>query len=243
MSEPELVPVDPVQEPTGAPESVTEPEPVPEPSEEPTVPENGGEEEDDEQGARPVAVEMRTPEEIQKSIESWERAKGTHFKNLEKRDEVRFNDTVECPLCEGLGRMWPVLPEPEQSARRDFIMGALGGEPEAEYRAHPTEVMCEQCDGWGRVYTGSKVANQDLLPCPACQGMGHRPAIGTALAGTPFTPTAAPTGGPDDGLPYTTVAVAEQFRIGNDAWGRPPGNPHYAVPRVNTNAQPAYAGS
>ena len=138
--------------------------------------------------------------------------------------------------------MWPVLPEPESTARREFINGALGGAPEADYREHPTESICDSCDGWGQVYTGSKVANQDLLNCPACNGLGHRVKQGAPLptfAGQPPAPAASQ---PGYEIPYSTVPMSEQVRIGKDAWQRDPGHPHYGVPPVSPNAQPAYAG-
>jgi len=227
---------------TGDTERDGEPEATPEPTE----PLEGADDEpgeaDDTQQAPPVAIEHRTAAQIEAAAASWDREKNRHMNELEKRDDVRFGDTVECPLCDGHGRIYPILPEPEQSNRREFITAALGGMPEVEYKPHPTEVLCDQCDGWGKVFTGSHVANQDLLNCPACGGMGHRAKIGAPAVPVQTWQGVVEPGPVPQTMPFSTVPYAEQIKIGNDVWGRPPGDPHYAIPPVSPNAQPAYAG-
>jgi len=235
-------PTEATPEASAAPEGALDAGTPEEPEETPEGPEEPAEDDDDPQQAPPIQQAHRTPEQIEASIASWDREKSRHMRELEKRDDVRFADTVECPLCEGHGRMWPVLPEPESTARREFINGALGGAPEADYREHPTESICDSCDGWGQVYTGSKVANQDLLNCPACNGLGHRVKQGAPLPMFAGQPPATVGSQPGYEIPYSTVPMSEQVRIGKDAWQRDPGHPHYGVPPASPNAQPAYAG-
>lgn len=61
-----------------------------------------------------------------------------------------------CPACEGTGL--------------DFT----GGQGEPEFAESPDRERCPDCDGWGKVRTGSRVPTEDVLPCPTCQGAGHR---------------------------------------------------------------------
>ena len=243
MSEQQPEFVEPAQEPPGAPESVTEPPEAPEPPDEPVEPENGGEEPDDTQEAVPITVEHRSPEQIEAAQASWDRERTRHMNELKKRDEIRYNDTVACPLCDGHGLIYPVLPEPEQTARREFINAALGAAAPKEYRKHPTEARCEVCDGLGQLESGSQVEGQMLLNCTACGATGHR-AYGTPPnMTTSSAPAPAYVTGPTHELAYSTVPMAEQVRIGRDAWQRDPGDPHYGVPPIPTNQTPQFAGT
>lgn len=55
-----------------------------------------------------------------------------------------------CPLCAGAG--------------------VLAIDPPQD----PTATRCDACDGYGRVYTGSRVPDQATRACPICAGRGFR---------------------------------------------------------------------
>lgn len=69
-----------------------------------------------------------------------------------------------CPFCEGWG-----------AATADEILGRLPDAVEALAPFPPSSVFvrCGQCDGWGRVLTGGRLAEAGIQPCPDCDGRGY----------------------------------------------------------------------
>jgi hypothetical protein len=61
----------------------------------------------------------------------------------------------ECPACMGLG------------------FDLTGGSGLPEFQEHEHYIGCDECDGLGKVKTGSKVMGHDLADCPKCQGRGY----------------------------------------------------------------------
>lgn len=158
--------------------------------------------------------------EAEARAKRWDKARDKHMGEARKADEYRYNLSAVCPLCEGHGLMFtPSNPE-EQAQLRAFILALVGGTTAEELKPHPRFHRCDTCDGQGRVYTGSHVDGQDALPCPDCNGQGH------SGGATPGLPTPLPL--PTPATP-TPPPAAEQERIGPDAWGRPPGHPHYGL--------------
>lgn len=201
---------EPGQEPAGEPETVDD-EPVQVPTQEPQEP---GQEPS--QGPEPP----RSPEAIEERAKSWERERDRHMRELNKRDDYRYAISDVCPICEGHGLVTRPQNENEAAMMRAAILSLVGDKTDEELRPHPRFHRCETCDGEGRVYTGSKVPNQAALNCPDCDGQGH---TGGGTQRPPlqiFTPEQPTTPG---------IPPDEQTRIGNDAWGRPPGHPHYGT--------------
>jgi hypothetical protein len=74
-----------------------------------------------------------------------------------KRIDVIFGDNapkLQCPRCEGLGRLW------EDAAAEVTLVQADDAEP------------CAKCDAKGQTATGSKVPGQESKPCGRCGGRG-----------------------------------------------------------------------
>src|SRR5207247_1303529 len=61
----------------------------------------------------------------------------------------------ECPTCNGLA------------------FDLTGGAGEPAFREHEQYKGCDECDGLGKVKTGSQVHGHDLADCPKCQGRGY----------------------------------------------------------------------
>ena len=135
-------------------------------------------------------------------------------------DEYRYNLSSVCPLCEGHGLMFTPSNAEEQAQLRGFILSLVGDTTAEELRPHPRFHRCDTCEGEGKVYTGSRVQGQDALPCPDCNGQGH------SGGATQAAPTVLPVSAPSVSGP---PPQSEQERIGPDAWGRPPGHPHYGL--------------
>ena len=168
------------------------------------------------QGPQPPS----TPEQAEARQASWDRERDRHMRELEKRDDYRYALSNVCPLCEGHGLLYEPQNAAEAAQMRGAILAIVGETTPEELHAHPDYHRCETCDGYGKVYTGSRVGGQEALNCPSCNGMGHTGGRAAAPVAALPTPTpAAPAGVPPE----------EQARIGNDAWGRPPGHPHYGL--------------
>lgn len=65
----------------------------------------------------------------------------------------------DCPTCGGMS----MVPDGHPLIAPD------GG----SYGARQDTVACATCEGLGQLYTGSKVAEHALLPCPTCGGSGY----------------------------------------------------------------------
>ena len=81
--------------------------------------------------------------------------------------------------------------------------------------------MCEECDGWGEVFTGAKAPNKVVGPCGKCNGNGWTIVArdSSATLGTdPIAQLQTVQNGPPGG------------GLGLDSWGRPEGHRHWGVP-------------
>lgn len=167
----------------------------------------------------PRLLPPATEKEAEKRQTAWDKGRAARMDAAEKADGYRYSRSSVCPLCDGHGLMWtPETPE-EQAQMRGFVLALVGEATPEEFHDHPTYHRCETCDGYGKVRTGSRVPSQEALNCPDCNGQGH--------TGGRSNVTALPAP-PPPGVPTEAVPQAEQERIGPDAWGRPPGHPHYA---------------
>jgi hypothetical protein len=128
-------------------EEQAEEEPKPEPEPEPEEPQ--AEAEGEEPQPTPIGAENS------EQVAELEKAQAAYFKRVEKTLSPQPLPPL-CPACQGTGL--------------DFSGGA--GEP--EYKPSPDRERCEDCGGLGKVLSGSLVLNEEVLPCPGCQGTGHR---------------------------------------------------------------------
>lgn len=169
--------------------------------------------------AQPSAASL-TPEQIEARTKSWDRERDRHFRELQKRDDRRYDESDVCPLCEGHGLYFPQLPEPVNSARRQAITEALGGSAEPEYPLDPNAEPCAVCDATGKLRTGSRAPGQETHVCAACSGQGwkQRLVVPTANVPQPSPTLTVMTGG--------AVSNGQQVL---DPWQRPLGHPHFGV--------------
>lgn len=99
------------------------------------------------------------------------RAKTDNRKRLEKLLGIQLEGR-ECPVCEG--------------------NGYVTGEPDpSEQMVHPDNLaMCEYCNGFGHVVTGSRNEAHFTAPCPECAGWGYKTLAAQPQNVTPLTPPA-----------------------------------------------------
>jgi hypothetical protein len=60
----------------------------------------------------------------------------------------------------------------ETLAECDFC-GGMGYAPPQVLRTNDRYKMCDTCNGFGNVLTGSRIETSATAPCPACQGRGY----------------------------------------------------------------------
>lgn len=182
--------------------------------------------EDDETPApEPPPAEGLTEAQAEAIFSSLERENSRHAREVEKRAGVMFPDLAPCPACSvggvAHGFIFPQLPEPQQSIRREAVLVALGGTPEASYVDDDETETCDKCQGHGKTRTGSRAPGQDTRVCPRCNGSGWKAKLVLAPPVSPATwqPSTGANGS------------AAPPQIGPlDAWQRPQGHPHYGVP-------------
>lgn len=109
--------------------------------------------------------------QIEKNSKAMNRAAEAYVKKAIATLGDDLGGLQRCPLCaEGWpGLRFPIMPEPEYLAATRVAIGLEPGDnlPKDNYSR-----VCQTCDGWGRVDTGSKVPAQASATCYDCQGKG-----------------------------------------------------------------------
>lgn len=145
-----------------------------------------------------------TEAEIEKQYKALEREQTRHTANVSKIMGDEAVELIVCPLCEpelgGFLRM-ESLDHPRDEMHEAMI-GVLKKPPQVEYRNAPHAVTCIDCDGLGKVLSGSRVAGQELIVCPICKGSGYRVAGESEARGLGITPASeyVPSGLPHEPL-------------------------------------------
>jgi hypothetical protein len=152
---------------------------VPEPDQDP------GEEEAEaeaNESQEPAEEPEETPEAHGPTQEEWEarftyadRTFSTYAKKVEAKwaedavHLVRFNlDPAAPPGYLDMRNKGRVEDDTKAAA-----LGFLGFDTESGMKEDPYSHVCEVCEGWGLVVTGSKVPNQDTRRCDDCRGVGY----------------------------------------------------------------------
>lgn len=159
--------------------------------------------------------EQATDEDRAKLAKSLDTRFTTYRNSVEKMLGDEVTDWLLCPLCAAgmapgfvnrhdLGRV------PEEVQKN--VTMYLGYARETEYPAARGIQMCEQCDGLGKVSTGSRVAEHMTVTCPTCKGYGYNPPPGFAASAPPQNGEAAHA---------VADALADLDTPERDNWGEP----------------------
>ncbi len=195
-------------------EHVTDPEPEPEEGEE--VDEIG-----DEQARQEAqAEETLSQKEIEAKIKKLEQASERYTKRVAEILGDDLADYFPTPLSEPFLFGFVVRPDlrPIPAEVVDATKLLIGEPVPPPYKQAAGAHTCPDCDGWGSVLTGSKVAGKQTMTCRNCQGRGT---VGDAFNVTPADYQTGAT---------PTVDFAEGHKeplLPEDAWGTPLGHPDY----------------
>jgi hypothetical protein len=185
-----------------------------------------------EQDGGPEAPEAAAPpppteKQIEARMRALEKQAAKHAAAVEKIMGDDFAMLVPSPVDWTPGFIFNVpgmQPMPEQVAALHAILGEA---PPAEYPDDPGREACADCQGSGKLKTGSRVPNEEALSCRFCNGHGWVGEGNMRVAPLQLVPPPQPNNG---GSPEpNTLQVA-------DRWGRPVGHPHYGL-------EPAYVGT
>lgn len=203
-----------LDETTEAPETPEEPETTEEPEEEPEAPET-------------------PPETPETPVESNENAMEALFGAAQKRAKTYMKavpdvlgpaaaDLQLCPLCTDLlpGFVLPPQVKPVVGDQLVAVKLAIGEGVERPLKQDRRAFVCDDCDGEGKVLTGSHVRGQDRLKCESCNGRGW---VG------PRATTAPEAAGASNGYVEDEAGRAVEDKPQLDPWGRMRGDPLYGV--------------
>ena len=140
---------------------------------------------------------------------------GTYKRAVERNLEDELPDWLFCPLCAAgavpgfvnrndLGRV------PDEV--KDNVQMFLGYARENDYPAAHGINVCDGCSGLGKVSTGSRVAEHMTITCPSCKGYGYTPPPGGGVM------LAGPNGTPEQAI---AQALSEVETPERDNWGEP----------------------
>lgn len=200
-TEPAAEVTEPEAEPDGD-EPETEPAPEPPPAE-PEEPE-----------ALAPAAPAPDPGEMEKILKKVDQA-ATTYRN---RVGVLLGDAIlgfnPCPLCSDgiMGHLPPLDSVQPSNELQERLLDVLKTPTAPEYRPAPHARRCGTCDGWGAVLSGSRLAGNERVKCPTCNGNGYQ-GSGVPAPTSNGDGAVAPCEPPADQTPLVT---ADQ-----DIWGSP----------------------
>ena len=148
-----------------------------------------------------------------------------HEKALEKLHGADWDAYGLCPLCIGDGFL---LPHPAGSlpAEQWEAIRALAGQLiPPDYQTAKDVDVCQDCQGWGRVITGSKAEGHETKLCSTCSGNGYTP------KGTQYAPVSIPSA---PSFPGMTAPLNGNENLPKDEWGRPAGHPRFGISPEHT---------
>jgi hypothetical protein len=222
MTEITGTPDEPVEEtPVEAPQEPQEPSPEEAKGEEPVEPaeppEPASEEPSDVQPEAAAQMSEREFERAAKKLDAaakrW-RAQVAEF--VETTGQSLIANETDLDFCPGYVFHPQVRPLDEEQAQ--FARVLLGDPIEPAFVQDLLSHACEDCEGWGRVKTGSKVATQNVIRCHRCNGHGYISTRGYEQE----APIAVNGGGEP-----ANVVLSEQEQSGEDAWGTPRSHPDW----------------
>lgn len=180
---------------------------------------------DDEEDEAEEAEEAPSEPSSLSQVENIDKALGAerkrHAKALAKALGDQWEHFAMCPLCQVDGYAMPYGPGEIEPSQRDAIMTVMGEGGPGHVREHPTKVRCDFCDGWGKLYTGSRDAAYEYDACIKCGSSGT---MDKTVAERPLQAVPAPTVYPWDETPPAPVVSPNV-----DRWGRNMGHPDFGL--------------
>lgn len=165
-------------------------------------------------------------EAFEKSMKRVEGYADRYRKVLAEEMGDEFDALTPCPLCpeHTPGFFFPGQVATMSDEQQIAVRLAIGDAELPSYGQDVHRHVCETCGGWGRVLTGSKRAQQDVLDCLDCAGKGYR-SDQAARAVAQMQPEGEIVSGPWIVPDQPQADAAPE----TDPWGTPPGAPYYGV--------------
>lgn len=171
--------------------------------------------------------------EIEQGFKKLESEATRHAKRVAEIMGEAVTELVPCELCA------PAIPgfrfDVEiRGPQLEAVKAAIGIETSPELRADTYSRVCDGCDGWGRVLSGSHVGREATLVCRGCKSRGWIPIGPEREAELAASPEVVDVGEPNsagESLPEL------------DAWNTPIGHPEYGVsPQYRRLPLPTFEG-
>jgi hypothetical protein len=194
------------------------------PDAEPVEPIEPDEDEAQEEESAPEPPPV-TEATFRKLGESIAKEDARHEKRLREIYGDLWGERDTCPLCLQEGFVIPAEPGQFDPEQRDAVLSVMGEGGPTEAATHQSKVRCEQCDGWGQLYTGSRNEAYKYDACLFCNGSGtvDKSVLASAQA-QPLEPSAV----------YFPPPAPDPASVNRDQWGRPMGHERYGVdPQYN----------
>jgi hypothetical protein len=131
-------------------------------------------------------------------------------------------DLLLCPRCTDLLPGWilPLSIKPVSDEQKIAVKQSIGELVEPSYRQDAHSSTCQDCDGEGKVATGSHVQKWKVAVCKACDGRGWVGPRATSLPPEAPAPAVGPLG------PLDVDGTEQPLQ---DPWGRLRDDPLYGV--------------
>jgi hypothetical protein len=155
----------------------------------------------------------RAAKKLDAAAKRW-RAQVAEF--VEATGQSLIANETDLDFCPGYVFHPQVRPLDEDQAQ--FARVLLGDPIEPAFVQDRDSHACEDCEGWGRVKTGSKVAGKTVIDCPRCNGLGF-------ITSRPREEIRLPSA--NGGGEPANVVLSEQEQAGEDAWGTPRSHPDW----------------
>jgi hypothetical protein len=173
MSEQELEPEVPFEEP----ETPAEPEPGDEPTED-EEPEDATPSEQPDEPEAPPEPQGMSEKELEKAMKQIEKLR-EHVANRLGTIMGEDSQLLEaCPVCGDSypGHIFPPDVAPPDDATVAAVRRYIGMPDADQFQQHPDFKTCEECNGLAEVLTGSLRPGYMTQACPGCNGLGYKEA-------------------------------------------------------------------
>lgn len=185
-------------------------------------PEEAIEPDDDEQ--EEAEASEPEPPSTEAQIKAQEKALNAESKRhataLAKALGDQWEQFAMCPLCQVDGYAIPYQPGEVPPEQRDAVMLVLGEGGPGHGKVHQSKVRCPACDGYGQLYTGSRLPQTEYDACLTCNGTG--------TVEKSILENQAAQRERDQYRPPAPAAF-DYSQPNTDPWGRTFGNPNFGV--------------
>jgi hypothetical protein len=129
----------------------------------------------DQAAALPEAPRGLTEAEIEKLYRELTKEQKRHDSALTRIFGDDVSELVTCPFCEPelAGYLRVESLDHPRDEMHEAMIAVLKKPAQVNYKEAPNSVECHDCDGLGKVLSGSRVPGKELIACATCSGAGN----------------------------------------------------------------------